>query len=72
MQKIVRNEDTENGILFGRRYVDGEFTVAALKDQLGLTLSNNQRKYNVIHFATHFRLGSDTADSFLCWEITKH
>ena len=65
LQKIVRNEDTESGILFGRRYVDGEFTVATLKDQLGLTLSNNQRKYNIIHFATHFRLGSDTADSFL-------
>ena len=65
LQKIVRNADTENGILFGKRYLDGEFTVAALKDQLGLTLANNQRKYNVIHFATHFRLGSDTADSFL-------
>lgn len=65
LQKIVRNEDKEKGILFGRRYVDGDFTVAALKDQLGLTQTNNQRKYNVIHFATHFRLGSDTADSFL-------
>lgn len=65
LQDIVRNEDKEKGILSGKRYVDGEFTVAALKDQLGLTLADNQRKYNVIHFATHFRLGSDTADSFL-------
>ncbi len=68
LQEIIRNSEnnqSENGILFGRRYVDNEFTVAALKDQLGLTLKDNQRKYNIIHFATHFRLGSDTADSFL-------
>ena len=65
LQKIVRNEATENGILFGKRYLDGEFTVATLKDQLGLTRNDNQRQFNIIHFATHFRLGSDTADSFL-------
>ena len=28
-------------------------------------LNYDKRRFNVVHFATHFRLGSDTADSFL-------
>jgi len=44
--------------------LDQAFTEDALKTDLSMTLGD-KRKFNVIHFATHFRLGSDTGDSFL-------
>lgn len=48
----------------GVSLLDAAFTENALKNELTQT-ANDKRKYNVVHFATHFRLGSDTADSFL-------
>lgn len=48
----------------GVSLLDAAFTENALKQQLTET-ADDKRKYNVVHFATHFRLGSDTADSFL-------
>ena len=48
----------------GISLLDSTFTENALKQELGRD-ANDKRKFNVVHFATHFRLGSDTADSFL-------
>ncbi len=48
----------------GVSLLDSTFTEAALKRELS-QLTGEKRKYNVVHFATHFRLGSDTGDSFL-------
>ncbi len=48
----------------GVSLLDAAFTANALKKELTQTAAD-KRKYNVVHFATHFRLGSDTADSFL-------
>ncbi len=48
----------------GVSLLDAAFTDTALKRELTQTI-NDKRKYNVVHFATHFRLGTDTADSFL-------
>lgn len=67
LQAIVNNEDAnqkESGVLNGKRLVDSEFTAVEMKKRLSQH-EGDKRKYNVIHFATHFRLGSDTATSFL-------
>ncbi len=48
----------------GFTMLDSAFTEQALKQQLAQTAAG-KRRFNVIHFATHFRLGSDTSDSFL-------
>ncbi|MEP6925231.1 MAG: CHAT domain-containing protein [Pyrinomonadaceae bacterium] len=67
LQTIVKNENAnaETGLLIGKRYLDADFTVDALKNSLGRRDAANKLKYNVVHLATHFRLGSDTASSFL-------
>ena len=68
LQTIVKNETgapEEKGLLVGKRFLDAAFTVDALKNSLGKRDAANNLKYNVVHFATHFRLGSDTANSFL-------
>ena len=48
----------------GVSLIDAAFTSDALKHILTETVAD-KRKYNVIHFATHFRLGTDSTDSFL-------
>ncbi len=48
----------------GFSLLDAAFTEQALKQQLTQTVAN-KRRFNVLHFATHFRLGTDTSDSFL-------
>jgi CHAT domain-containing protein len=42
-----------------------DFTVAAFKDQLAKEGTDGKRKFNVIHIASHFRLGSNWTNSFL-------
>ena len=54
----------KTGVLPGMRLMDTAFSEDALKQQLGQT-TGDHRKFNVVHFATHFRLGNDTSDSFL-------
>jgi CHAT domain-containing protein/tetratricopeptide (TPR) repeat protein len=48
----------------GTKLLDAAFNEDALKQELSQTLGD-KRKFNVVHFATHFRLGNDTSDSFL-------
>lgn len=65
LSAIMGDDKSSKGdSLPGFSLLDTAFTEAALKDQLTQTAAGI-RKYNVVHFATHFRLGSDTADSFL-------
>ena len=65
--KIVSNEDAkpkETGLLSGIRLIDEGFDLSSLEN--GMTQrTGGKPKYNVIHLATHFRLGGDTAKSFL-------
>ena len=67
LQAIISNEDArggERGVLTGKRLVDGDFTAAEVERRLGQR-EGPARKYNVVHFATHFHLGDDTANSFM-------
>jgi CHAT domain-containing protein len=58
---IVSDETTKNekGILTGKRFLDGAFTDENFKNSL------RERKYNIVHIASHFYLGSKDATSFL-------
>ncbi|MDQ2747212.1 MAG: CHAT domain-containing protein, partial [Acidobacteriota bacterium] len=58
------DKNPKNNSSTGVSLLDAAFTENALKEQLTQTAAD-KRKFNVVHFATHFRLGSDTADSFL-------
>lgn len=64
---IVKDEDSvsENGILPGRRFLDNEFTADVLKDRLTMQTEEGKQKYNVVHIASHFRLGNNKYNSFL-------
>ena len=64
LSAIIGDNKSKNNVLAGVSLIDTEFTEAALKQELTQTTAD-KRRYNVVHFATHFRLGSDTADSFL-------
>lgn len=64
---IISNENAaaqEKGILTGRRLFDEAFDIKAFEDAMK-TRIGDKPKYNVIHLATHFRLGGTTANSFL-------
>lgn len=66
--KIVSDEEAkarETGLLSGRRLIDESFNLPALESGMSQRAADQKRKYNVIHLATHFRLGGDTAKSFL-------
>ncbi len=59
---IVKNDEVTNQK--GKRLIDEEFKLSALEDGMSQRITDKP-KYNVIHFATHFRLGSDLGRSFL-------
>ncbi len=61
LQSIVRDETIQNdsGLLVGRRFIDAEFTRQNLTDSLA------SRKFSVVHFASHFRLGKSWTTSYL-------
>ncbi|MCY7375920.1 MAG: CHAT domain-containing protein, partial [Pyrinomonadaceae bacterium] len=61
---IGDGKSPKNNLLAGVSLLDAAFTENALKQEL-TQIAADRRKFNVVHFATHFRLGSDTADSFL-------
>lgn len=61
---IGDGKSAKNNFTPGVGLLDNAFTENALKEELKPT-ATGKRKYNVVHFATHFHLGSDTADSFL-------
>ena len=67
LSAIVRDEQGvhESGILPGRRLVNEDFTIASFKDQLSKEGADGKRKFNLIHIASHFRLGTNWSNSFL-------
>lgn len=66
LNNIVQTAGAKSGegILPGLRLVDKDFTEDALKENVSKR-SSGARTYNVIHFATHFRLGNLAENSFL-------
>ncbi len=64
---IVRDEQAkeETGITNGKKFVDAEFNVKNFSESLTKETEDGKRKYTVVHVASHFRLGKDTASSFL-------
>jgi CHAT domain-containing protein/tetratricopeptide (TPR) repeat protein len=67
LMSIVKDEDSpgEKGVLAGKRFLDEGFTVQTFTDSLKDETEDGQRKYTVIHIASHFRLGSNWSNSFL-------
>ena len=67
LQAIVRDENkpNETGIFKGRRFLDKDFSLISLQDSLATHLPNGKKKFTVVHFASHFRLGNDWSQSFL-------
>jgi CHAT domain-containing protein/tetratricopeptide (TPR) repeat protein len=67
LRAVVRGNGMQsagkNGIK-GMRLVDDDFELAALENGMSSRIGRKP-KYNVIHLATHFRLGGDSARSFL-------
>ncbi len=59
------SEPTEKGILAGKRYLDKDFTLDRLKGSLAARNVDGKRKFNVVHLASHFRLGDNWSNSFL-------
>lgn len=59
------NNSNEKGIFKGRRFLDEDFTLANLESSLNGKVPNVKNKFNVVHFASHFRLGGDWSESFL-------
>jgi len=66
LRSIVRDErvgtETE-GVLSGRRMLDGEFIAEKFKDMVPSL--EQGRRFNLIHIASHFRLRQDRNTSFL-------
>jgi CHAT domain-containing protein len=64
---IIRSETAPNetGILPGRKFLDAEFTFENLAAALNEKEKHGSRKYKVVHFASHFRLGLTWSESFL-------
>jgi CHAT domain-containing protein len=65
LDKIVRERPNEKGVLEGKRFVDVDFNAKNFSDSLTRETPEGKRKYSVIHLASHFRLGGDSASSFL-------
>ena len=67
LRAVVRDAGTpssEKDGVKGMTLLDDDFDLLALEDGMSGRIGA-KRKYNVIHLATHFRLGSDSARSFL-------
>lgn len=64
---IVKDDglNDEAGILPGRRFMNKDFTRKAIKDSLAVETEDGRKKYNLIHIASHFSLGSNWSNSFL-------
>lgn len=64
---IIQDEDNpmEKGIFKGRRYFDKDFTLNNLETSLAARNQSGGKKFNVVHFASHFRLGGNWSESFL-------
>lgn len=64
---IVQDENNpqEKGIFKGLRFLDNDFTLVNLETSLAKKNPNGTKKFNVVHFASHFRLGDNWSESFL-------
>ncbi len=64
---IVKDEQTPNekGLLAGKRLIDTDFNQRNFGDSLTKETSEGKRKYTIVHIASHFRLGDNSANSFL-------
>lgn len=67
LKAIVRDGTTrtETGVLPGKRLVNAAFSESAFKDAIAKENAQGRREYNILHIASHFRLGSNWSDSFL-------
>ena len=67
LEKIVRDEQSpkETGLILGKRLIDTEFNAKNFGDSLTKEIAGGKRKYTIVHIASHFRLGDDSAKSFL-------
>lgn len=68
LNSIVRDEDSATGELGsfpGKRLIDKNFTANSLRGNLIKRDPAGKRKYNLLHLATHFRLGENSGTSFL-------
>lgn len=67
LMAIIHDESdpSETGILGGKRYLDKDFTLNKLKESLAARNADGKRKFNVVHLASHFRLGDNWSNSFL-------
>ena len=64
---IIKDEETqgESGIVNGKRLLDSEFNAKNFSGSLTRETGEGKRKYSVVHVASHFRLGGNSANSFL-------
>ncbi|MCU0238806.1 MAG: CHAT domain-containing protein [Pyrinomonadaceae bacterium] len=64
---IVREENNPNekGVLSGKRFLDADFTLANLSNSLAKETVDGKKKFTIVHFASHFRLGNNWSESFL-------
>lgn len=65
LKGIIRETESEKGILLGKRFLNQDFTLKNLTDSLAKETANGRKEFTVVHFASHFRLASNWADSFL-------
>lgn len=67
LMAIVRDELSENetGVLTGKRFLDQNFTIDNFTDSLLKETPEGEKKFTVVHIASHFRLGSNWSNSFL-------
>ncbi|MCD9189124.1 MAG: CHAT domain-containing protein [Pyrinomonadaceae bacterium] len=67
LNAIIRDETNpnENGVLDGRKFFDKDFTRKNFIDSLAQETADGNRKFTVVHLASHFRLGNNWTDSFL-------
>ncbi len=55
----------ESGILKGKRLLDGDFNRRSFSDSLLSETSDGNRRFTLVHIASHFRLGNSWTNSFL-------
>ncbi len=67
LASIIKDEQTPNekGLLGGKRLIDSDFNAKNFGDSLTKENADGKRKYTIVHIASHFRLGDDSANSFL-------
>lgn len=59
------NSPSEKGIFKGKRFLDNEFSLVNLQNSLAARTSDGEKKFSIVHFASHFRLGNNWSESFL-------